>query len=336
MPVEFHVDPRQAAQAGWDIVVKASGAPIFYRSDYLTAYHDAPLGDVDRFGYLIVKDPGGDLPVAVVPVALHRRADPLGGLRRIHPGIERGSALLSHVWHCYDTSLVGLADRTDIAAAVVAAMRDLAASWRAGWFGFVNVERGTATASALTAAGLPGAHLVDRFSADLTGLADLDSYLLRLAPRPRANLVRNARRASEAGITTDVGTSAGADLDEIAELCARTAARFGNGGFYPEGTFASFVRALGPVVHLLRIRQRGRLVAAGVCLVDECRFHTWTCGVDYDVTGNASPYTLLFSESVALAIKLGLPVLEGGRSNETFKRRHGLTRRHLDAHVAPV
>ena len=336
LSVECYDDPRAAAQAGWDAVVRAAGAPIFYRSDYLTAYHDAPLADLDRVGYLLVRDAAGGRAVAAVPVALHRLPDPLGGLRQIHPGIERRAALLSHVWHCYDTLLVGAADRADVVAEVLASMRDLAARWRAAWYGFVNVERGTATAAALAAAGIGGAHLVDRFSADLTGLTDFGGYLARLGPRARANLARNARRAAEAGLMTDVTGPAQADLGEIAELCARTAARFGNPGFYPAGTFAGFVSALGPAAQIIRIRQHGRLVAVGVCLTDERRFHTWTCGVDYDVTGSASPYTLLFAESVALAIRLGLPVLEGGRSNEVFKRRHGLAERHLDAHLVPV
>jgi hypothetical protein len=334
LAVEVCDDPRAGPLAGWDELVRASGAPVFYRSDYLAAYHDSPLADLEQVRYLVVRDPAGDLPLAVVPIAVHRRSDPLGVLRRIHPGIEHEPVLLSHVWHCYDTKLIGSVERGDVVAAILAAMGDLASSWQVRWFGFVNVERGSATASALSAAGMPGAHMIDRFSTDLTGLTDLDGYLRRLGPRARANLTRSARRAAETGITTTVVGPADADLAEIAELCGRTAARFGNAGFYPAQTFASFVTALGPLVHIVQIRQHCRLVAVGVCLTDERRFHTWTCGVDYDVSGNASPYALLFAESVAQAIRLGLPVLEGGRSNEQFKQRHGLTGRHLDAYLA--
>jgi len=336
LAVQFHLDPQSAAQAGWDEVVKAAAAPIFYRSAYLAAYHDYPLADLEQQCYLMVRTRPGEPPLAVVPVALHHSPDPLGGLRLIHPGIERTPALLSHVWHCYDTRIVGAADRADVAAAIIAAMRDLASSWRAGWLGFVNVEHGSPTSSALTAAGLPGAHLIERFSAGLQGLTDLDGFLARLGRRGRANLARNARRAADSGLTADVVTGPEADLAEVAELCARTATRFGNSDFYPPQTFAGFVSGLGQAVQIIQIRQAGRLVAVGVCFTDERRFHTWACGVDYDVTGNASPYTLLFSESVALAIRLGLPVLEGGRSNEVFKRRHGLTGRQLDAHVVAV
>lgn len=336
LSVESHEDPDAAALAGWDDVVAQAGAPIFYRSQYLAAYQEYPLADLERLAYLVVRASPGTAPLAIVPVALHTSPDPLGRLRLIHPGIETGRALLSHVWHCYDTHIVGAVDRPGVAEAVLAAMAELAGSWGADWLGFVNVDRGSATAAALAAAGLPGAHLIDRFWADLTGLTSLDGYLARLARRGRANLTRNARRAAELDMTADVRTGEEADLAEVAELCARTAARFGNPEFYPEKTFAGFVGALGQVVHVVQIRQHGRLVAVGVCFADDHRFHTWTCGVDYNVTGNASPYALLFTESVATAIRLGLPMFEGGRSNDAFKRRHGLLQRELDAHVVAV
>ncbi|HVB43690.1 MAG TPA: GNAT family N-acetyltransferase [Streptosporangiaceae bacterium] len=338
MTVQTYDDPEAISGIGWNELVRADAAPVFYQTGYLTAYSRSPLAVVDRFSYLVVRQAPAERPVAVVPVALHREADPLGGLRGIHPGVEHGPALLSHVWHCYDTRIVGLAALgeagTDVAAVVVQALADLADRWGARWFGFVNVERGSATAAALTAAGLAGTHLVDRFRADLTGLTSFEGYLRRLGTRPRANLTRCARRAAEVGISTSITGAADCDLDEVAELCGRSAARFGNPGFYPTQTFASFVAGLGPLAHVLAVRQSGRLVAVGVCLTDERRFHTWTCGVDYDVVGNASPYTLLFAESVALAIRLGLPVLEGGRSNAVFKTRHGLAPCRLDAHLA--
>jgi CelD/BcsL family acetyltransferase involved in cellulose biosynthesis len=336
LSVESHEDPGSAALAGWDDVVDQAGAPIFYRSRYLAAYHEYPLADLDRLAYLVVRASAGGSPLAVVPVALHTSPDPLGRLRPIHPGIETGRALLSHVWHCYDTRIVGAVDRPEVTEAVLAAMAELAVLWQADWLGFVNVARGSGTAAALAAAGLPGAHLIDRFWADLTGLDSLDKYLARLARRGRSNLGRNARRAAECGMTADVVSGEEADLPEVAELCARTAARFGNPEFYPEKTFAGFVGALGQAVHVVQIRQHGRLVAVGVCFADDQRFHTWTCGVDYDVTGNASPYALLFAETVATAIRLGLPMFEGGRSNDAFKRRHGLERRQLDAHIVAV
>ena len=82
---------------------------------------------------------------------------------------------------------------------------------------------------------------------------------------------------------------------------------------------------------MIEVRQHGKLVAAGVCLADATRFHTWTCGVDYAVDGRYSPYGVLFAESVKFAIRLGKTTLEGGRDNAEFKRRYGLRPHHLDA-----
>jgi hypothetical protein len=336
LTVSVYEDPAELTAIGWDEAVGAAAAPVFYESAYLAAYHKFPLAPIERFGYLVVNESSAELPVAVLPVALHTQADPLGWLRRIQPGIERERALLSHVWHCYDTRLVGAADRPDITGALLAAQHALAQAWGAAWIGFINVERGTSSATALTTAGMTGQHLMDRFSADLAGLTDLDGYLRLLGSRPRANLARSARRAAESGMTTTVTPAADADLDEVAELCARTTARLGSAQFYPMATFARFVTALGACAYVLAVRQSGRLVAAGVCFTDELRFHTWACGVDYNVTGNASPYAVLFAQSVALAIKLGSTVFEGGRANNVFKLRHGLSARHLDAYLSRI
>ncbi|MCI0688388.1 MAG: hypothetical protein L0Y54_14305, partial [Sporichthyaceae bacterium] len=221
--VDTYHDPRALPALGWDEMVRAEGAPVFYRSDYLTAYHDSPLALVDRFGYMVIRDGSSpeSPPVALLPVALHRRPDPLGLLRLAHPGIEAEPALLSHVWHCYDTRIVGAVRRPEVVRAALDTLRSLAASWGARWYGMVGVARGGATAEALATAGLTGTHLVDRFTADLTGVADLESYLGRLRRPGRANLRRNARRAAETGFTIAVVTPAAADLTEIAELCAR-------------------------------------------------------------------------------------------------------------------
>ena len=176
--------------------------------------------------------------------------------------------------------------------------------------------------------GLPARHLTDRW---VTDLGSYENYLARLGIRARANLRRNERRSREAGVAIEILPVEHAALDEIAVLCTKTASRFENNGFYPGATFSRFVTALGDLAHVIEVRQHGKLVAAGVCLADATRFHTWTCGVDYAVDGRYSPYGVLFAESVKLAIRLGRTTLEGGRGNADFKRRYGLSPRHLDA-----
>jgi hypothetical protein len=54
------------------------------------------------------------------------------------------------------------------------------------------------------------------------------------------------------------------------------------------------------------------------------------------VDGNFSAYRVMHAAFVELAIKLGRPILEGGRSNAGFKRQHGMSPRHLDAMLIPA
>lgn len=340
MPDELTVDVRYSCAdldpAEWDAVVAAAGASVFYSHAYLAAYERDPLGAIHGFAYLLLRRRDNGSAVAVAPLYYQRYPDPLGCLSAAYPEAAGSPALLSHVWHCYDGRLASVVGAAPVVPVVLDAMRAVGRRFGVGWCGLVNVDRRSPTARALRAAGLPLRHLVDRFAVDLAGLTDVDSYLARLGERPRANLRRHARRAAEAGVSTRVRPVDEVDLDEITELCGRTAARFGNTGFYPAATFGRFVLALGRSVQVIEVRQAERLVAVGVCLTDPARFHTWTCGVDYAVDGNFSPYAVLFAESVALALRLRRPILEGGRSNAGFKERHGLRARHLDAVLVPV
>lgn len=334
--VEVHQRAGDIHPAEWDAVVTAAGAPVFYTHAYLDAYERDPLGAVEGHAYLVVRPRSGDRsPVAVLPLYLQRRPDPLSCLGAAYPSLNGDPALLSHVWHCYDTHLPARVDRAGLVQTVIDTMRRVARTLGAAHCGLVNVAPDTPTGHALREAGQPLRHIMDRFAVDLAGVDGYESYLARLAPRPRANLRRNARRAAEAGVVTTVLPAHRANLDQIAVLCGHTAARMGNAGFYPARTFSRFVTGLGAAAQILEVRQRGRLVAAGVCLTDDHRFHTWTCGVDYDVDGNFSPYGVLFAESVALALRLRRPILEGGRSNAVFKRRHGLFVRPLHAWLVP-
>jgi predicted N-acyltransferase len=323
----------------WDGLVQASGAPAFYSAAYLRAYEQAPIAPIDAVRYLLARVDGR--PVMAAPLYLYRHLDPFGRLRLSYPldGDEPG--LLSHVWHCYDSQLVtapaaGNGAGPSVVDAVIATMRQTARQLGARWCGFVNVERGSPTHRALTAAGLPAHHLEDRFAADLTGVPDLAAYLARIPARDRQNLRRRRRRAADAGVEVAVRPVPSVDVDEIAALCRQTAGRFGNSGFYPDGVFERFLALLGPLAQVIEIRQRGRLVGACICLLDGERLHTWTGGYDYEVDGSFSPYAVGFVESIELALRLGRRVLEGGRRNAGYKLRFGLTARHLDACLVPA
>lgn len=328
------IDPTE-----WTNLVAAARAPAFYSAAYLQAYEQAPIAPVEAVRYLLARVDGQ--PVMAAPLYLYRHLDPLGQLRRSYPldGDEPG--LLSHVWHCYDSRLVagpgaGTGAGPGLVSAIVTAMRQTARQLGARWCGFVNVEQGSATHRALTAAGLPARYLEDRFAADLTGLDGMDGYLARIPPRYRQNLRRHGRRSAEAGVQVAVHPAAEVDLAEVAALCRHTATRFDNGGFYPAGALERFVELLGPLAQVIEAREGGRLVGACICLVDGDRLHFWTGGYDYDVDGRYSPYAVCFRAAVELALRLRRPVLEGGRRNGTYKVRHGLSARHLDACLVPA
>jgi len=323
-----HVDPAE-----WDAAVDALRLPVFYSHAFLTAYENDPLAEVDAVVYLMVRRRGeAGPPVAVLPAYLHRRSDPLGCLGIAYPEAAGEPALLSHSWHCYDAHLGGPEAGPALAAAAMSALRGVARELGVPWCGLVNVRHGGATAGALTGAGLPIRPLTARFVADLTGVTGLDGFLAgRARPRAAINLRRYRRRAAEHGVRCAVLPVHDADLAGAVALCDRLASRYGSDRFYPAGTFERFVTALGPSAVVLEIRQGDRLVATGVCLVDDRSFHSWAAGADYEVDGNFSPYSVLFAETVELAVRLGRPTFEGGRGNPAFKLRHGLTPRPLDA-----
>jgi predicted N-acyltransferase len=321
--VEFSNSIKEVDAADWNSVVHASGAPVFYEHAYVSAYEQAPLTNADYSGCFVVRD--GEKPVAVLPIYLQSAVNPLRRLHEAYPEAAGQRVLLSHTWHCYDAHVPATAE---VLPRLLHAMTRAASVLEAHWWGFVNVERGSALSQQLRAAGLPARHLTDRWA---TRLTTYERYLSGLGIRARANLRRNERRSKEAGVTVEVLPADHAALDEISLLCAKTATRFDTSGFYPGSTLTKFVLALGGLAHVIEVRQHGRLVAAGICLADATRFHTWTCGVDYAVDGRYSPYGVLFAESVKLAIRLGKTTLEGGRGNADFKRRYGLSPRHLDA-----
>ncbi|USX52740.1 GNAT family N-acetyltransferase [Lentzea sp. HUAS12] len=323
MHVEFSSSIREIDPADWDAVVRRAGAPVFYQHAYVSAYERLPLTEVDAFAYFVVRD--ADRAVAVAPAYLQTAAKPLRRLHEAYPEAAGQPALLSPSWHCYDAHVPATAD---VLPRLLDTMNRTASILGARWCGFMNVQRGGALSHGLRAAGLPARHLNDRW---VTGLTTYAHYLASLSPRARANLRRNERRAREAGVTSEVLPVHLASLDEITLLCVKTASRFENNGYHPGTTFPRFVTALDDLAHVIEVRQRGRLVAAGVCLTDATRFHTWTCGVDYAVEGGYSPFAVLFAESVKLAIRLGKSILEDGRDNAAFKRRHGLRPCHLDA-----
>jgi predicted N-acyltransferase len=330
--VETHQRIGDVDPFDWDAAVEAQGLPVFYSRTFLAAYERYPLTRIDAFAYLVVRRRGkSGPPAAVLPAYLQSRPDPLGHLATAYPESAGRPALLSHVWHCYDTHL-GEPTAPAATVAAVSALRRTARELGAPWCGLVNVRLDGPAAAALAGAGLPVRHLVDRFNADLAGCTELDRFLRRSArPHARRELGRTYRRAAEQGVSRTVVAVERAELDAVAALCRGSAGRHGNDEYYPPGRFEPFLAALGPAARVVEIRQHGRLVATGVCLLDATRVHCWAGGANYRVDGNFSPYYLMFADSMRLAVDLRRPAFEGGRGNAEFKLRHGLTARPLGA-----
>jgi hypothetical protein len=307
----------------WDEAVRASGAPVFYERAYLEAYEDAPLAPVERCAYLVAERDGA---AAVLPVFLVAALDPLGALASAFPDAPSGRGLVTPGWHCYDGRIPATRPDAELAAALVAALGELAREAGVEWGALVNFTDGAALGGAK-------ARIDERFLLDLGRFESAEEYVASLAPKVRQNVRRWRRRAEDAGATLTVGRAADADLDGIVELARATAAKYGAGDFYRPGPFQRFVRALGDSAVAIEVRLGGRLISGGVCLVDAERFHTWTCGVDYDADPPFSPYTLMFVESVRTAFERGLPILEGGRRNAPYKLRYGLRRQPLDGYL---
>lgn len=319
----------------WDDVVAKADAPAFCSYAFVSAYHRAPLIPVEASVHLVVRRRTDGSAVAVVPAYLQRNPDPIGSLATAYPEVA-GPALLSPSWHCYDGELAATVARAEVLPVLLTALRETAADLGAGWFGMLNVTPDGETGTAIRAAGLPLRHLVDRYVMDLTGLDSFEDYLGRLSRNNRQTMRRQLRRAVEVGVETEVLPVAEANLAEIAELSARTAARFGNVAFYQREAFGEFCRALGDSAGAIEVRERGRLVSAVVYLLDARRIHAWAGGVDYDVNGSYSAYRVLHGALMSRAIELGLPIMEGGRSNGGFKSSHGMQRLPLSAVLSSV
>ncbi|MGW4383226.1 GNAT family N-acetyltransferase [Kitasatospora sp. NPDC004531] len=309
--VETAVD---AVPADWDAAVAT--APVFYRRAFLRAFERFPLHPVLRHAYL--HGPG-----IAVPVTLQHGVDPMRVLAEHAPAALRGPVLLTHVWHCYETTLPGAAG-PEAAEAVVRTLRALARRWGAEHFGFVNVPAGSPTAAALERLGLAAVPAEAGHGLDIGGFRHLDDYLATLPSKPRRNLRHDLRRAADAGVTARVLPPAAADLDGFVALARRTAAKYDNADYYRPGVFQSFVRALGDSARIVELRRGDRLIASGITLLDQQRYHFWCVGTDAAAAPGFSPFYAVFAEVVRDAIASGRPRLELGRRNPDFKRRYGM------------
>lgn len=316
------------AAADLPAVVDLLAPSIYYTRQFLHAYENHPVQHVVDRRYLLVEDAGE--PVGFAPCYV--QDDPLGCLD-LGPG---GHALVSHLWHCPDGRLVGASSR--VAALLAATMREVADDLGLARAAFVNVEVGSASARALEASGHPGTAVDTRYRLDLTGVSTEDEYLATLRTRPRHEYRRQLNRANEAGVKMTIRP---AEPDESADglcLLELSAARLGSPGYYDAHRIVGFLGQLAGVARINEIWLGDDLLAVGILFVDtqpggEPRLHAWAAGYDRERRLPFSPYYLLHACAIRYALGLGLSTIEGGRRNDEFKMRYGMTPTLLGTHV---
>jgi predicted N-acyltransferase len=318
--VAYRVDDINAAD--WSLVVSKSNAPVFYGLGYLRSYEAYPVGSFAG-GCFLTAYLGGE-PVAVLPVFRQPRPDPLGLLpagAADHPG------LLGHVWYCYDTRIPTIAtEPSGVYAAMLDRLEELRDELGVPLSGLVNVDASDSVLALARDRGWYVAEADSRYQIRVDGFGDFSDYLAVLGRKSRQNLARHLRRAEEAGARITVVSPDRDNLVEVCELCRHTASKFGNAYFYQPETFVPFVLGLGEQAVVVRVDGPSGLLAGAVSLVDDARFHMWVAGFRHATIDGFSPHYVLWAAEIEEAIVRGLPLVEAGRRNDDFKRRHGATR----------
>lgn len=331
----------------WDALMRQCGASVFYRHSFLSAYQHGDLGSARAMRYLTctrtsARDNGGGEDnggaagalLGALPAYLTDAAE----VGRVL-GIERLAAdsrplLMTHLPHCYDSTIPAPDDATRLVPRLWESLRALGRSLGAGAVGLLNVPTDDRTIAILQA--LPGMTIIpgaSRWQLDLTQHADLDAFLRTMAKSTRRSLRLAATRSARAGVTCEARvydrTHDRSDLADVVELCVGTAAKHGS-AYYPGEPLRRFLTELDDFV-VLRVKQGERTLAASVCLRERDTLHAWAGGALYPAELNWSPNHLLFYSELRYAFESGVRLLECGRRSDEFKARHRLTRKELMA-----
>jgi hypothetical protein len=320
-----------AVREEWEQVVVEAEAPLFYQPDVLDAYRQNPLRETLREARLCVRNEPDARLVAVLPIWLLPASDPLCVLGDVLPGFQPGGRplLLSHVWHWYDTHLPSRSPHPGVLDSVCQALEELAGAWDAQGYGFVNVPAGGPLAERLAETGRQTREIDGRWQLDLRPFGSVTDYLATLTARVRQDLARQVRLARRQGYEVRVLTHEHSDPDvltQVAELCRVTSDKHGNPGWFDPSGLVAFTSALGTALRIVAIESPEGLVAGSISLLDGTRLHNWTAGTVPLSDLPFSPYSVLIQATVALALAEGCTLLEGGRRNDAWKQRLGMTR----------
>jgi GNAT acetyltransferase-like protein len=310
---------------GTPALVAAAGANVNYSTEFMRAYERYPIQPVHGCHYIELLDGSGAV-AAFAPCFV--QGDPLGAIG-LRPGEH---ALLSQVWHCSDTVIAAAGQTPAMAAAVLDAMREVAASLGLRRTGFINVAAGSPTAAALEGAGVPGIHLDTRYWLDLARYGSEEGVLDSIKAADRREYLRHWRRAREAGVTIVTRMAQPGEDPRKLELLEATMVRVGSPGYYDAAKLAAFLGET-PNARIVEVSLGSDLLALAIVFTDRTRMHAWALGYERDRPLRFSPYYLVWGTFMKLGYQLGLPVLEAGRRNGEFKMRHGLQPQDLNAYI---
>jgi hypothetical protein len=163
--------------------------------------------------------------------------------------------------------------------------------------------------------------LLDRaYAAPLGG--SVDAFLAGMRGKVRRELVRQWRRAGEAGVRLRVlaGPQMLPRLDEFTDLAGAASSKHGV-NIYGVEMFRNLVRVPGAV--LLVAEHEDRMVGAFYCFLYQGRFAMSSGGLDYGRLRELNTYGFLVYESLRYAASHGADVVDPGRGNFAYKERHG-------------
>lgn len=309
----------------WDTLADVSDASVFYRRQFLQSVERQPLSSPSEAMYMLGHDPTGRL-VAALPLYLQETRDPFAATS--DSGVVK--ALLGHVWHCYDTTLLseGSLD-PGLVARFWSSLENLADASGAELWGLVNVPLKEPLARHLTAAGVGIEETVPRYRLLLAGgPASLNDHLASVGRASRRTLRHYVRRAEHAGAVITVREGREVLDQAVLDLCLATADKHAP-GYYPPDRLAALVEQLGTDCRIIRLELDGELLAVSICMLDRTRMHAWAGGSLYPPELNWSPQYVLFAAELRAGFESGRAVLECGRRNDEFKSRYQLKAHRL-------
>ncbi|MET0419632.1 MAG: GNAT family N-acetyltransferase, partial [Actinoplanes sp.] len=161
------------------------------------------------------------------------------------------------------------------------------------------------------------------------------AFLGRMTSKPRRELGRQWRRATEMGVQLKVHTGAEITpyLDDFTRLAIGSSEKHTD-NIYGAEMFRSLTSVPGAV--LLVAEHEGRMVGAFFCFLYRGRFSLVIAGLDNDRMGELNTYAFLMYESLRYSVANDAEVMNVGRCNYAYKERHAFDGADVWALVYPT